>query len=127
MVAFIPMSQEGMHLMLEHQNDGVPLFIDLGFGLMVPANQIHKGSFCSLDSMLGNPQIHHCLENTEVAPTTRGNKWLFFLNVGEPLEHQKNFRQLFNLLPNFVPDTDKGPPESSNLWDSDHNAVDNRE
>ena len=55
MIAFIPMSKEGMHLMLEHHDAGVPFFTDLGFGLMVPVDQIHKGSFCSLDSMLGNP------------------------------------------------------------------------
>ena len=91
------MSQEGMHLMLEHQNDAVPSFIDLGFRLMVPANQIHKGSFCSLDSMLGNPQLHLHLEMEEVTPIIRANHWLKSLNVTKPSQCQKNLRQLFNL------------------------------
>ena len=73
MIAFIPMSKEGMHLMLEHQDAGVPFFISLGFGLMVPANQIHKGGFCSLDSMLGNPRLHLCLEMEEVSAIIRAN------------------------------------------------------
>ena len=97
MIAFMPISQEGMHLMLEHKNAAVPSFINLGFGLMVPANQIHKGSFCSLDSMLGNPQLHLCLEMEKVSTIIRANHWLKSLNVSKPLRCQKNLRQLFNL------------------------------
>ena len=97
MIAFIPMSKEGMRLMLEHHDAGVPFFMNLGFGPMVPANQIHKGSFCSLDSLLGNPRLHFYLEMEEVAPITRANHWFETLNVTEPLQCQNNLRQLFNL------------------------------
>ena len=83
--------------MLEHQDAGVPFFTNLGFGLMVPANQIHKGGFCSLDSMLGNPRLHLHLEMEEVTPITRANHWLKSLNVTKPLQCQKKLRQLFNL------------------------------
>ena len=85
MIAFIPMSEEGMHVMLEHKNAGVPFFIKFGFGPMVPADRVHKGSFCSLDSLLGNPRLHFHLENKKVASIRRGNHWLPSLNVRELL------------------------------------------
>ena len=97
MIAFIPMSEEGMHLMLEHQDAGVPFFMKFGFGLVVPADRIHKGGFCSLDSLLGNPRLHFYLEMEEVTPITRANHWFKTLNVTEPLQCQSNLRQLFNL------------------------------
>jgi len=97
MIAFIPMSEEGMHLMLEHKNAGVPFFIKFGFGLMVPADTIHKGGFCSLDSQLGNPRLHFYLEDPKVVSLRRGNHWLKTLEVTEPLQHQKNLRKSFNI------------------------------
>jgi len=97
MIAFIPMSEEGMHVMLEHKNAGVPFFIKFGFGLMVPADTIHKGGFCSLDSQLGNPRLHFYLEDPKVASLRRGNHWLKTLEVTEPLQCQKNLRQSFNI------------------------------
>jgi len=97
MIAFIPMSEEGMHVMLEHKNAGVPFFIKFGFGLVVPADIIHKGGFCSLDSQLGNPRLHFYLEDPKVVSLRRGNHWLKTLEVTEPSQCQKNLRQLFNI------------------------------
>ena len=97
MIAFIPMSEEGMHVMLEHKNAGVQFFIKLGFGLVVPADMIHKGGFCSLDSQLGNPRLHFYLEDPKVVSLRRGNHWLETLKATEPLQCQKNLRQLFNI------------------------------